>query len=117
MGKYTIKDVEDMASDLREAPATSLWGAHVMINTDKAVAIYEALNAYADLLREREAAKAGVTDNVQRVAKHMAQSVEYIEKVYPGAKQLDAGPIMRNLHRWSKLLAAAPKPVADINHG
>lgn len=35
------------------------------------------------------------------------------EKMYLGAKQLDAAPILRNLRRWSKRLAAAPKPEAE----
>lgn len=39
----------------------------------------------------------------------MGLAIEYIEKQYPDAKQLDRGPIMRNLKRWrDKLLAVAP---------
>lgn len=53
------------------------------------------------------ARRAAVPDVTKRVAEHMARSVEYIEKVYPNARQLDAGPIMRNLRRWSRMLAAA----------
>jgi hypothetical protein len=55
------------------------------------------------------ASPAGVPGAVVRVAQHMAMAIEYIEKAYPDAAQLDRGPIMRNLRRWrDRLLAAAP---------
>lgn len=60
------------------------------------------------------AAAAGREDGtVERVAKHMAMAIEFIEKQYPGARQLDAGPIMRNLRRWRDQLDATTKEHTD----
>lgn len=88
--KLEMLKVRAYSNDIQECLNLEVWA--------------ESIDKY---LREREAAKAAVTDNVQRVAKHMAHAVEYIDKVYPGAKQLGAAPIMRNLRRWSRLLATA----------
>lgn len=54
--------------------------------------------------------RAAVVDLIetnQRVEHHLAKAVEFIEKQYPDARQLDRGPIMRNMRRWRDQLSAA----------
>jgi len=43
---------------------------------------------------------------VRRVADHMAQVIDYIDKRYPDAAMLDRGPILRNIRQWEKRLRA-----------
>lgn len=58
------------------------------------------------------------SEGVRTTAWHIAKVIDYIEKQYPGATKLDAEPIMRNLRRWHKALAATPPAsapeVADV---
>ena len=49
--KYTAEEVRAMASDLRGAPGTSMIGTHISLPTARAVAIYEALCAYAERIK------------------------------------------------------------------
>ncbi len=101
--KVTDEDVERAVSMLDEYVDEKAGGsADAMTIADWQCVMRAALESFAT----RHAA---VPDVTKRVAEHMARSVEYIEKVYPNARQLDAGPIMRNLRRWSRMLAAAPE--------
>lgn len=54
--KYTVEEVRAMASDLRGAPGTSMIGTHISLPTARAVAIYEALCAYAERIKADEGA-------------------------------------------------------------
>jgi hypothetical protein len=49
----------------------------------------------------------GVDEAVSSVAWHIGAAVEFIEKRWPDAKQLDRGPILRNMRRWHERLTAA----------
>lgn len=44
---------------------------------------------------------------IDRVAQHIKTAADYIDKVYPTAKMLDRGPIMKNMRRWHEQLSAA----------
>lgn len=55
------------------------------------------------------------------VAVNIRRAVEYIEKQYPGAKTLDAAPILRNMKRWAdrieRAMAASAVPVESLGGG
>lgn len=71
-------------------------------------------NDDARLRGEGEVSAPVVPEAVSDVAWHIGKAVEYIEKVYPDAKMLDRGPILRNMRRWhERLLAASPKPTTE----
>ena len=54
MSEYSVEEVRAMASDLRGAPGTSMIGTHISLPTAMAVAIYEALCAYAERIKADE---------------------------------------------------------------
>lgn len=54
MSKYSVEEVQSMASDLRAAPGTSMIGTHISLPTAKAVAIYEVLCSYAERIKADE---------------------------------------------------------------
>lgn len=65
---------------------------------------------YNNLLGKYEKAIASAQTLIEtnrRVTHHLAGAVEFIEKQYPNARQLDRGPIMRNMRRWRDQLSAA----------
>jgi hypothetical protein len=53
------------------------------------------------------AAVAELIGTNQRIAHHLANAVQFIEQQYPNARQLDRGPIMRNMRRWRDQLTTA----------
>lgn len=74
---------------------------------------YGTISRVIDWHQANTGSPAGVPDEVARVAQHMAMAIEYIEKQYPNAAQLDRGPIMRNLRRWRDRLIAAPSATPE----
>lgn len=50
---------------------------------------------------------AAVDERIRSVAWHIGKAVDYIEKQWPDAKQLDRGPILRNMRRWHAQLTVA----------
>jgi hypothetical protein len=56
---------------------------------------------------ESRAAVAELIEKNHRVSAHIAAAIEFIEKQYPQARQLDRGPIMRNMRRWRDQLRIA----------
>lgn len=63
MSTITLEQVESLATEIHNSPSTSVSGTHISLSAVKIAQIYNALCGYATLLRERESAKAGVSDD------------------------------------------------------
>lgn len=69
----------------------------------------QSLQHYASshALREAITDVAELIEANRRVSSHLEKAIEFIEKAYPDARQLDRGPIIRNMRRWRDRLQVA----------
>lgn len=114
---------DDLALTTAESFANWLESLHECdadgaVGSRKWEAAQVAARAIRGMGQQGEQAGGVVSDEVARVAQHMALAIEYIEKQYPDARQLDRGPILRNLRRWKdRLQAVAPLLRAPAERG